>query len=223
MDQGAVAGRVGGERRGRSTPPARTSRGGIGALRGSAARSSVQPRDVRRERAQLRERRHVQPCVRAPRRSRTPPGPTARSGPPGAAARAAAPSGAGRPAGAATAPAPAQRLSARCSCSASGCGVTTFSAAGRPLAVRTGATSAVAAPHRGCRRRVSCQSSSSSSRTCLQAQGDSIQWSGGSSGRSGTGRCSSVQPSPNASCATPRQNRPAPALSCWNAIVHGPG
>ncbi len=57
----------------------------------------------------------------------------------------------------------------------------------------------------------------------MQAQDDSIQWSGGSSGRSGTGRSSSVQPVPNARSATSRQNRPAPTLSCWKAIVHGLG
>ena len=100
--------------------------------------------------------------------------------------------------------------------------VTTFSAAGRPLAVRTGRHQRGRTPHRGA---VGCELPVLEQLTedLLQAQGDSIQWSGGSSGRSGTGRSSSVQPSPNASCATPRQNRPAPALSCWNAIVHGPG
>jgi hypothetical protein len=51
-----------------------------------------------------------------------------------------------------------------------------------------------------------------------------MKWSGGTSGRPGTGRMLSAQrPEPKAISATARQNTPAPRLSCWNPIDQGPG
>ncbi len=56
-----------------------------------------------------------------------------------------------------------------------------------------------------------------------QAMVKEIHTSGGTSGRFGTGRRSSVHASPAISVATRRQNATAAVFESWKATFHGPG